>query len=100
MGADGKLVIVDFSRTVLGRTVSASGFDIVVEFLQKEVLKIGTAGKFTTLVGTDTPSLLMGMMSEKLFDNVKRGRLGVSEEDPNIVRRFVNCEEVSQEAIV
>jgi hypothetical protein len=71
-----------------------------VEFPQKEVLKIGTASKFATLVGTDTPSLLIGMLSEKLFDNVKQGRLQVSGEDPNVVQSFVDCEEVSQEAIV
>jgi hypothetical protein len=100
VGADGELVIVDFSCTVLGRTVSASGFDIVVEFPQKEVLKIGAAGKCATLVGTDTPSLHMAMLSEKFFDNVKRGRLRVSEENPNVAQSFIDYEEVSQEAIV
>jgi hypothetical protein len=89
-GANGKFVVVDFGRTILGWTISTSGFDSVVEFPQKEVLLFGAASKFATLFCTDTPALLMTVLSEKFFDNVERGRFRVSEEDPDVAQSFVN----------
>jgi hypothetical protein len=38
-----------------------------VKFLQKEVLKVGAACEFAALIGTDTLSLLMAMLGEKML---------------------------------
>ncbi len=98
-GLDGKLVIINLPRAVLGRAVGAGGFDGVVEVAEEKIGETGAPSKFATLIGADAAAIGMAMLCQKCPDDVKR-RLFGGEKDPAETRGLVDHEVVGRVTII
>jgi hypothetical protein len=97
---DGKLVIINLRRAVLGRAVGAGGFDGVVEVAKEKITETGAPSKFATLIGADAAATGVAMLCQKCPDDVKRRLFGGGEKDPAKMQGLVDHKEVGRATII
>ncbi len=99
-GPNGELVVVNFRRAVLGRTVGAGEFDGVIEFVEEKILKCGASCKFAALIRTYTATVDMSVLGQECSDDVDWWLSGGSKEYPSHARCLINHKEIGAITVV
>ena len=69
---DPELIVIDFDRAVLRRTVGTSGLNRISMFPEHSIDERGATSQFAALVGPDTAAIVVAVLRQKSGDDVKR----------------------------